>query len=180
MAIDTSALIELYMENQNKYKQNKGDVEKNKDFIWPQFFNMTHPIFDLKKKDMRFNYQIMTDGVSCSVQYVKNEYYGKREVKQKKDKKKIEFPYIDEIPAEEFEKMKSGEYKRVYIDPGKKNLLYMIDDEGKTFTYTVRQRLKQTQRIKHRTIMNKEKNKNGVKVVETELSEYNSKSSDYE
>lgn len=180
MTIDTSALIELYMENQNKYKQKKGDVEKNKDFIWAQFFNMTHPIFDLKKKDMRFNYQIMTDGVSCSVQYVRNEYYGKREVRQKKDKKKIEFPYIDEIPAEEFEKMKSGEYKTVYIDPGKKNLLFMIDDEGKTFTYTVRQRLKQTQRIKHRTIVNKEKNKNGIKVVETELSEYNSKSTDYE
>lgn len=179
MVIDTASLVELYMENKGQYRSKTGDIERNKDFIWDKFFNMSHPIFNLNKKGMGFNYQIMTNGISCSVQYIRNEYYGKRNIKQKKDKSKIEFPYIDELPLNEFNKMKSCEYKRVYIDPGKKNLLYMIDDNGKTFNYTVRQRLHQTQSIKHRTIINREKNNHGIKTVETELSKYTCKSTDY-
>ena len=92
--------------------------------------------------------------------------------KSKKEEKKQnpEFQYIDEIPKEELQG------KHIFIDPGKRDLLTMMDDNGKFFSYTNKQYLKSTKRLKYQALLKNYKDKIGITEIEQELNKYNSKS----
>lgn len=83
--------------------------------------------------------------------------------------KEEEFPYIDEIPKEEL----IG--KHIYIDPGKRSLLTMMDDKGQFLFYTNKQRIKETKRLKYQSLLKNYKDKMKITCKENELSIYNSK-----
>jgi hypothetical protein len=96
--------------------------------------------------------------------------------KSKKEEKKEnpEFQYIDEIPKEELQG------KHIFIDPGKRTLLTMMDDDGKFFSYTNKQYLKSTKRLKYQSLLKNYKDKIGITEIEQELNKYNSKSCNIE
>lgn len=112
----------------------------------------------------------------------KNELKKKREEEKKlKPKKKpvkkeqveyIEFPYIDEVPKEWIEG------KRIYIDPGKRDLLSITDDDGVTMTYSNKRRVSETKRLKYQRLIKNYKDQQGITKIENELSNYNSKTCD--
>ena len=91
--------------------------------------------------------------------------------KSKKEEKQEnpEFPYIDEVPKE----MLEG--KHIFIDPGKRTLFSMMDDDGNYFSYTNRQYLKETKRLKYQSLMKNHKDKIGITTLEEGLNQYNSK-----
>jgi hypothetical protein len=91
--------------------------------------------------------------------------------KPKKSKKEEnpEFPYIDEVPKEELEG------KHIFIDPGKRALFSMMDDEGNFLSYTNRQYLKETKRLKYHALLKNYRDKLGITALEEELTQYNSK-----
>ena len=98
--------------------------------------------------------------------------------KQEKDKicsenKYIEFPYLDELDKEQLDKVKTT--KKVYIDPGKRTLLYMMDDKGKTFQYTNKTRMNDTKRLKYQHLLKNYKDKKKICTKENTLSNKNSK-----
>ena len=80
-----------------------------------------------------------------------------------------EFPYIDEVPKE----MLEG--KHIFIDPGKRSLFSMMDDDGNHFSYTNRQYLKETKRLKYQSLLKNYKDKIGITEIEEGLNKYNSK-----
>ena len=81
-----------------------------------------------------------------------------------------EFPYIDEVPKIEL----YG--KHIFIDPGKRALLSMMDDNGTFFSYTNRQYLKETKRLKYQSLLKNYKNSIGITKIEEGLTGFNSKS----
>ena len=85
-----------------------------------------------------------------------------------------EFPYIDEVPKEQLEG------KHIFIDPGKRSLFSMMDDDGHFFSYTNRQYLRETKRLKYHALLKNYKEKIGISAVEEELNQYNSKTCDLE
>ena len=91
--------------------------------------------------------------------------------KSKKEEKKEnpEFPYIDEVPKELLEG------KHIFIDPGKRSLFTMMDDEGNYFSYTNRMYLKETKRLKYQTLLKNYKDKIEITKIEEGLNKYNSK-----
>ena len=91
--------------------------------------------------------------------------------------KKIEFPYMDELPERIIETLKVT--NKVYVDPGKKNLLMMYDDKGNKFVYRNRKRIKETRRLEYQRLKDNYMKKNGIKEIENDLSSYNSKSCTY-
>ena len=99
---------------------------------------------------------------------VKKEEYIKN--KPKKIEKPIEFPYIDDVDKEELK----GNH--IFIDPGKRTLLNMMNDDGKFFSYTNKQRISETKRLKYQTILKKYKDELNITPIENELSSFNSKS----
>jgi len=244
MAIDTKALIEIYMKNKNKYLV---DIENNKKDIWKLFINMNHKI--LREKKYVFNYFVMTDGYSISLQFLHKNYIEEEKIKKKlmkegrnevsdlkelyenikidkareirkmikpeminsladkykdeneiikkqtvegnieeeikklnkknkkirkSEKKEEEFPYIDELTDDELENVKSS--NKIYIDPGKRNLLMMKDDTGKYYRYSNQERLFETKRNKYNRLMENRKKGNGIKIKENELSSCKSNS----
>merc|ERR1711988_1246629 len=86
----------------------------------------------------------------------------------------IDFPYIDEVDKNKLEG------KCIYIDPGKRDLLSIIDDDGDRFTYSNKQRVKETKRLKYQRLIKNLKDRLGISEIENTLSIYNSKTCDIE
>lgn len=72
------------------------------------------------------------------------------------------------------------ERKNIYVDPGKRSIFYMIDDNGNKLDYTNRRRIKETKRLKYNDLIFNYKNKLGIQEIEHELSNYNSKTCNIE
>jgi len=170
--------------------------------IWGEIFKMRLSVFH--KRGYKFARSISTDGVACSILFI-------REDKYKPDKKCIvhqikkprcytEFEYLEYIDSDQ--KKKLSKMRIIGIDPGKKELLHATNgktkkrtkDNGKTFRktdefkYTQKQRDHETRSIiyqerkmefKQNTLINLE---NGIQLsieqLEAKLSKYNSTSCD--
>ena len=94
----------------------------------------------------------------------------KQNEKPKKVEKTNEFPYIDDVDKHELK----GNH--IFIDPGKRSLFTMMNDEGKFFSYTNKQRVNETKRLKYQKILKKYKDELNITSKENELTSYNSKS----
>ena len=96
--------------------------------------------------------------------------------KPKKSKKEEnpEFPYIDEVSKEVLEG------KHIFIDPGKRALFSMMDDDSNYFSYTNRKCLKETKRLKYQALLKNYKNKIEITKIEEGLNKYNSKTCNIE
>jgi hypothetical protein len=94
------------------------------------------------------------------------------ENKQETNKKQIkyDFPYIDDVKKE---KLKG---KHIFIDPGKRSLLTMVDDNDNYLKYTNSEYLSRTKRLKYTKCIEKYKTETGIKNIESQLSNFNSKS----
>jgi hypothetical protein len=101
----------------------------------------------------------------------KNKIY-KSKIELKKENP--EFPYIDEVSKEVLEG------KHIFIDPGKKNLFSMMDDNGIYFSYTNKQYIKETKRLKYQALLKNYKDKIGISEIEDDLNKYNSKTCNIE
>lgn len=105
---------------------------------------------------------------------LKEENRKRREL-QKKEKKETkkevlhEFPYIDEVSKDFLDG------KHLFIDPGKRSLLTMMDDDGNYFSYTNKQRINETKRIKYSSLLKNYKDKQHITEIENTLSLFNSK-----
>jgi len=94
----------------------------------------------------------------------------KQKDKPKKIEKIQEFPYIDDVEKVDLEG------KHIFIDPGKRSLFTMMDDDGKFYSYTNKQRVNETKRLKYQNILKKYRDELEITSKENELSAYNSKS----
>ena len=99
----------------------------------------------------------------------------KNNYKKNKIHKQSEFLYIDELDGD-YTKLN----KYVCVDPGKKCLLYMKDKNGNKFRYSNKMHIKRSKRLKYQKILQNYKDKNNISKLESELSNYNSKSCNLE
>ena len=204
--IDTKSLIEIFVEkNKKKYLD---DIENTKEELWSKYFNidisLKNYVFDYtiitdcysasirfihkdklqeeqdKKEKMRQARQLYKGKTKEEKEIIKKnkkeeqKQQNKNKPKIKKEKiEYIEFPYIDEIDKSILERTKC-----VFVDPGKKDLMSMIDDEGNRFTYSNKQRVKETKRLKYQQLIKNLKDILGICEIENALSAYNSKTCD--
>ena len=80
-----------------------------------------------------------------------------------------EFLYIDDVDKKEL----TG--KHIFIDPGKRDLFKMMDDEGNFMTYSNRMRIFETKRLKYQSLLKNYKDKLTITEKENKLSSYNFK-----
>ena len=149
-------------------------LEELKHVVWDEHFRTDKRTFQMK--GYRFNNSIMTDGVSCSILFIKNEFYGRKKIKTHKEPTRER--YLDDLSQEELNCLKNRNI--VGIDPNMWNLLYCIDGKGHTLRYTNGRRNVDMAKEKYRTY-NEERKKTivgeGRTVVEweTTLSHHESK-----
>lgn len=99
--------------------------------------------------------------------------------KIKQNKKKVsEFIYLDELSDEKLNSLKDAYL--LYVDPGKKNLLYIMSNDGRFLRYTNRRYLKETKRLVYNNKVQNYKDRNGLSNIEFYLTDFNSKTCDIE
>jgi hypothetical protein len=89
-----------------------------------------------------------------------------------------EFHSIEDLSKEQLDTLKN--INIVGCDPGKRNLVYMMDKNGNKLQYTAPQRKRESKAKTNQRILLVERKRNGIIQKETELSFQNSKSVDYE
>ena len=89
-----------------------------------------------------------------------------------------EFHSIEDLSKEQLDTLKNRNI--VGCDPGKRNLVYMMDKNGNKLQYTAPQRKRESKAKTNQRILLVERKRNGIIQKETELSFQNSKSVDYE
>ena len=88
-----------------------------------------------------------------------------------------EFPYFNLLDSEEKKKLRNA--KKVYVDPGKRDIYTMVDDENRIYRYSNRKRLNETKRIKYQEIVEARKAELGIIKEEQELNNLNQKTCNY-
>lgn len=127
-----------------KMKHNKEKAEIKTE-IWKLFFNFNNKIF--RNKRFSFGNSIRTDGYSVSIYMtsVEDSYLNRKERSNNK-KLNDSYQYLDELDSDEIKKI-TGDEDNIFVgvDPGKKNLIQMVDGKGHTFRYTAIQRRRELQ-----------------------------------
>ena len=185
VTFDTASIVTLLIEKDKNEFFSKIKLKQKE--IWDKFFQTNKRVF--KKNKYRFNYMIKTDGIACSILFVKidsnkepiklNKFQLNKleKLKDKDDKQYIENQ--DNI------KELLGKKNYVCIDPNLSDLMYCMDKNGIKFRYTQNQRRLETRNKKYMKIVekiNSETKINGktIKEIESVLSKYNSKTCDFD
>ena len=183
ITLDTACLVSLFCPEKNKdgTKSKKGEllkhIKKNQNDIWSSFINLNNKIF--RNKYYQFSYQLQTDGVGCSLLFIRKDL-----VENKKWGSKIpiveekEYPYLESLDDAELTKLKSK--KIIGCDPGKRSLVYMVDEEGRKLQYTAPQKRIESKAKRNAYVLGIEKRRFGITEKETLLSSCNGKTSHYE
>jgi hypothetical protein len=200
ITVDTSALVDLFIED-IKNTIEGGLTDELKQTIWSRFFKFSNKC---KLNGYVFDYLVQTDGYTVTLHFLNRKYI--QVVKEKKEKmikgkeaaalrkatgqekpvivkpevqkdttkpKKIsEFQYIEDVSKTELEG------KHIFIDPGKRSLFTMMDDDGKFYSYTNKWRLRQTKRLEYQELIQKHRDTLGITKLEEELSVHNTKTCD--
>ena len=174
------------------------DVKTNQDNLWNMFVDTNKKVF--RMKGYKFNHSILTDGVGCSLLFIRNDKYKADKVVHIQAMKKPfnynEFKYMNKLTENEIESIK--DMKIVSNDPGKIRLLSMTDGnvqlktrangnikhQTTLFTYSQVQRNAELKTKKYNKIREELSNKKikdnlTIKNLETILTNYSSKSTNY-
>ena len=180
--LDTASIINLFCPEKDKdgNKVKKGEllsnVKDNQNEVWCNFFDLKNKIF--KNKHYQFHNQIQTDGISCCLLFIRKDLKDKKWGSRVPILQDQEFHTIEDLSKEQLDTLKDRNI--VGCDPGKRNLVYMMDKNGNKLQYTAPQRKRESKAKTNQRILFEEKKKYNIIQKETQLSFQNSKSVDYE
>ena len=183
ITFDTASIINLLIEeNSRKYLSNIKDTQKE---IWDKFFYTN----TFKKNKYRFNYMIKSDGIGVSILFVRIDDKGnlvkvsKKQLMDMEKQREIDDKQYIENQLNIKEILNSKNY--ICIDPNKDDIIYCMDKDNNKFRYTQNQRRLETRNKKYIKILDQiskttKINNKSIKEIETELSNYNSKTCNFE
>ena len=181
ITLDTASVIALFCPEKdkqgNKIKKNEllKNVKDNQEDIWSNLLNLNHRVF--KNKHYQFHYQIQTDGFSCCLLFIRKDLKEKKWGSKIPEMEEQEFYNIEDLPIEQLNTLKNRNI--IGCDPGKRSLVYMVDEFGKKLQYTAPQRKRESKAKTNQRILLLERKRNGIVEKETIMSEKNSKTVDY-
>ena len=172
---DSSCIAELFCPESEK----KGEVLKKitnyQNVLWSSLLNMKHRLF--KNKHYTFHNEITTDGISCSLLFIRKDCKGEDNKNKQVNSEDYEYVNIEELDKQQLENLQSRNI--IGLDPGKRSLVYMMDGQGNKLQYTAPQRKKESMVKRNQQILQREKYLNKINEYENVLSLQNSKSVNY-
>jgi len=174
--LDTACIVNLFsLEGKTKSELFKA-IKDNQHDVWNNLLNLQHKTF--KSKHYQFHYQIQTDGISCSLLFIRNDLKDKKWGSSVPTMQEQDFHNIEDLSTEQLKEVAPRNI--VGCDPGKRSLVYMMDDKGNKLQYTAPQRKRESKAKTNQRILLEEKKRNKITEKESHLSFQNSKSVDYE
>jgi len=180
--LDTACIINLFSPEKDKdgNKIKKGEllsnVKNNQNEVWSNLLNLKHRIF--KNKHYQFHNQIQTDGISCCLLFIRKDLKDKKWGAKVPVLEEQDFYNIEDLSTDQLETLKDRTI--IGCDPGKRSLVYMMDNKGNKLQYTAPQRKRESKTKCNQRILLYERKKNGIIEKETQLSFQNSKSVNYD
>jgi hypothetical protein len=174
--LDTACIISLFCPENAKKGELLKHVKENQHDVWNNLLNLQHKTF--KSKHYQFHYQIQTDGISCSLLFIRKDLKDKKWGSRVLTLPAQDFHNIEDLSIEQLKEVAPRNI--VGCDPGKRSLVYMMDDKGNKLQYTAPQRKRESKAKTNQRILLVEKKRNNIIEKETHLSFQNSKSVDYE
>ena len=174
--LDTACIVNLFsLEGKMKSELFKA-IKENQYDVWNNLLNLQHKTF--KSKHYQFHYQLQTDGISCSLLFIRKDLKDKKWGSRVPTLVDQEFHNIEDLSTEQLKEVAPRNI--VGCDPGKRSLVYMMDDKGNKLQYTAPQRKRESKAKTNQRILLVEKKRNKIIEKETHLSFQNSKSVDYD
>ena len=164
--LDTEAVAQCFLPYKAAMEARKSapDREIYNDYVW-------NPLLDRKKVDgktrkFKFHHEITTDGVAASLLF-------SRDVSSQQ----LSFcKHQSSIVHEETANCYGG--RCVGLDPGKRNIATLVDENGVSMRYTSKQRICESGLSRYKEVLLKERKAEGVEELETELSLHTHKTAD--
>jgi len=176
LLIDSASLVDLLCPENHKKGDLLNKITMNQELIWSSLLRTNSKVF--KDKHYVFDNQIQTDGISCSLLFIRKDLANKKWGTNTEKVPEQEFYNIEDLTKEQLDTLKNRNV--VGCDPGKRSLVYMVDKDGKKLQYTSPQRMRESKSKRNKQILLREKKKNGITVLETKLATSNSKTVDYD
>ena len=174
--LDTACIVNLFsLEGKTKTELFKA-IKENQHDVWNNLLNLQHKTF--KNKHYQFHYQLQTDGISCSLLFIRKDLKDKKWGSRVPTLQEQDFHNIEDLSIKQLKEVAPRNI--VGCDPGKRSLVYMMDDKGNKLQYTAPQRKRESKAKTNQRILLVEKKRNNIIEKETQLSFQNSKSVDYE
>ena len=174
--LDTACIISLFCPENAKKGELLKKVKENQYDVWNNLLNLQHKTF--KNKHYQFHYQLQTDGISCSLLFIRKDLKDKKWGSRVPTLQEQDFHNIEDLSTVQLDTLKNRNI--VGCDPGKHSLVYMMDSQGNKLQYTASQRKIESYGKRNERILLQEKKRNNIIEKETHLSSKNSKSVDYE
>ena len=174
--LDTAGLVSLFCPENTKKADLLKNITANQADIWNNFLNLKHPLF--KNTHYQFHHQIQTDGISCSLLFIRKDLQDKKWGTRVPTIGEQNFYNMEDLSREQLDGLKGRNI--VGCDPGKKSLVYMMDETGKKLQYTAQQRKIESYGKRNQRILGQMKKKHNISEKETLLSLENSKTVDVE
>ena len=121
---------------------------------------------------------MQTDGISCCLLFIRKDLKDKKWGEKVSVLEEQDFYNIEDLSKEQLYTLKDRTI--IGCDPGKRSLVYMMDNKGNKLQYTAPQRKRESKVKCNQRILLYERKKNGIIEKETQLSFQNSKSVNYE
>jgi len=174
--LDTACIVNLFsLEGKMKSELFKA-IKENQYDVWNNLLNLQHKTF--KSKHYQYHHQLQTDGISCSLLFIRKDLKDKKWGSRVPTLPAQDFHNIEDLSIEQLKEVEPRNI--VGCDPGKRSLVYMMDDKGNKLQYTAPQRKRESKAKTNQRILLVEKKRNNIIEKETHLSFQNSKSVDYE
>ena len=174
--LDTACIISLFCPENAKKGELLKKVKENQYDIWNNLLNLQHKTF--KSKHYQYHHQLQTDGISCSLLFIRKDLKDKKWGSRVPTLQEQEFHNIEDLSLEQLKEVAPRNI--VGCDPGKRSLVYMMDSQGNKLLYTAPQRKRESKAKTNQRILLVEKKRNNIIKKETDLSFQNSKSVDYD
>jgi hypothetical protein len=148
---------------------------KTDEEVWKKILNFNHrALRDSKNKCM---HMIKTDGISCSLLFRNQD---KKTGKKDKPKKRVE-ETKEKLTELTLDKLNNLSTKNIVgCDPGKNNLVFMVDSRGNKLRYTQRQREEESRQRRNKQVLEKEKLNYEINEKEIPLSKLSCKTVKYD
>ena len=174
--LDTACIISLFCPENKKKGELLKNVKENQYDVWNNLLNLQHKTF--KSKHYHYHHQLQTDGISCSLLFIRKDLKDKKWGSRVPTLPAQDFHNIEDLSTEQLNTLK--ERNIIGCDPGKHSLVYMMDKHGNKLQYTASQRKTEMYGKRNERILLQERKRNNIIEKETHLSSKNSKSVDYE
>jgi hypothetical protein len=174
--LDTACIISLFCPENAKKGELLKNVKENQYDVWNNLLNLQHKTF--KSKYYQYHHQLQTDGISCSLLFIRKDLKDKKWGSRVPTLQEQYFNNIEDLSKEQLKEVAPRNI--VGCDPGKRSLVYMMDDKRNKLQYTAPQRKRESKAKTNQRILLVEKKRNNIVEKETHSSFKNSKSVNYE